>query len=372
LTARELGLAAVVALGAVAALGVLKLTVFDDSGATAATPRATAPVTPEARATLPAPTPTPEPKRTYALTGLPMAPQDAPNARRRPVAVMVDNNEAAYPQVGLDRADVVIEALVEGGITRFMAVYDSHEADLVEPVRSARTPFLHWALEFDALYAHVGRAESPGPADAGTQLRDWGLADLDMEGGEHPAAEAFDRDGARFAPHNVRTNTTALRSAATARGYGRLPAVGEWRFDANAGSDSRFSPGPEVEVRFGGISTELVTWKWDAAGGAYLRFMDGEAHRDGLTHRQLGATNVIVMHARTSVVDASGHVLIDNVGQGRAEVYTGGRAITATWRKPDDPSRTRFYGADGVEVLFRPGNTWIEVVADEPATARAN
>lgn len=352
--------------GALASLAVLKITVLDRDGATASVPGAPTAVTPQATTTLPRPTATAEPRRAFALTGLPLPPGAVGIARSRPIAVMVDNNEAAYPQVGLDRADVVIEALVEGGITRFLAVYESHEADLVEPIRSARTPFLHWALEFDAVYAHVGRAESAGPADSGSQIRDWGIADLDMEGGPNPSPEAFDRDPVRSAPHNVRANTTTLRSVATVRGYGRAPAFGEWRFDASAGNDARFAPGLDFEVRFGGISTEVAAWKWDASAGVYLRFMYGDPHRDGATRRQLSAANVVVVHAAMSLVDSSGHVLIENVGQGKAELYTGGRMMAATWRKPDDRSRTRFYGPDGAELALRPGNTWIEVVAEEP------
>ena len=110
---------------------------------------------------------------------------------------MIDNIFTATPQAGLDQADVVIEALVEGGVTRYMAIFHSREPGVIEPVRSARTPFLYWASEYDALYVHVGSAELDGPADAGQQIHIWGIHDMDL--GTKPFDYAYIRDPARRA-----------------------------------------------------------------------------------------------------------------------------------------------------------------------------
>src|SRR5687768_6328095 len=100
---------------------------------------------------------------------------------RRPVAVMVDNLAyAARPQLGLDKADLVYEALVEGGITRFMAVYLRQEPEMVEPVRSVRTPFLYLASELGAIVVHDGAAELEGDADAGRQMGEWSTPHIDQ------------------------------------------------------------------------------------------------------------------------------------------------------------------------------------------------
>jgi len=298
-----------------------------------------------------------------------MSDADVTQAKRsRPVAVMIDNNDPFNPPIGLDRADVVFEALVEGGITRFLAVYDSRQADTIEPIRSARTPFLAWVLEFDALYAHVGRAEAPGPADSGQQIADLQIADLDMEGGSNPVPDAYQRDPTREAPHNAVTSTGALRAAGALRGYDRAPRMGEWRFATSNTAESALPAATAIDIDFGPIAASHPGWAWDEAAGVYGRSSDGVVQVDGATHQPLTATNVVVMHARNYLADSSGHVLIDNVGQGPAQVYIGGRVIDGTWRKPDNGSRTRFYDSAGNEIAFRPGNTWIEVEGLAPGS----
>jgi hypothetical protein len=274
---------------------------------------------------------------------------------------MIDNSADASPQAGLDRADVVIEALVEGGITRFMAVFQSREAEAIEPVRSARTPFLHWALEYDAILAHVGSAEAAGDADAGQQIEDWKVDDLDMESGARPSPAAFSRDRAREAPHNVLTSTIDLRKAGDERGYARAARLGLWRY-SSAPIDGPLTIARAFTVSFGRLSTFTARWEWDDVTQVYLRSQFGAPQVDGRSGRAVSATNVVIEYAVNRVADENGHVLIDNIGQGRAQIFMAGRAVEATWRKANDAARTRFYGPDGVEIAFRPGPTWIEVV----------
>jgi len=101
--------------------------------------------------------------------------------KRRPLAVMIENHTEARPQSGLSSADIVYEAVAEGGITRFMALFYCNLADIqVGPVRSARTYYLDWLGEYDALYAHVGGANTPGPADALGQIIRYEVKDLNQ------------------------------------------------------------------------------------------------------------------------------------------------------------------------------------------------
>ncbi len=360
---RDLFVGGAILVAALAAIAVLRLTLFG-TGAAGVTPTPSS-VARGPLSTLPLPTPTLAAARpAYPLTGLPMTDADLLRTQRqRPVAVMIDSNDAFNAPIGLDRADVVFEALVEGGITRYLAVYDSRDADTIEPVRSARTPFLPWVLEFDALYAHVGRAEAPGPADSGQQIADLKIADLDMEGGPSPVPMAYQRDATREAPHNVVTGTGALRAAAALRGDDRAPRMGEWHFAPPSTADAALPAAAGVDVDFGPAAASHPSWIWDDTDGVYRRLADGAVQVDGATRQPLTATNVAVMHARNYVADSNGHVLIDNVGRGTAELYIGGHVIHGTWRKPDNVSRTRFYDRDGNEIAFRPGNTWIEVEA---------
>ncbi len=305
------------------------------------------------------PSPTSTPTAVALLTGEPVS-ASAEAARRglRPVAVMMDNAPGAFPHTGLDHADIVIEALVEGGITRFFAVFHSQEAPRIEPVRSARTPFLYWALEYDALYGHVGSSDTPGDANAASQMYEWDIADLDMAG---MAPGAYSRDPDRPAPHNVVTSTGALRLAAEGLGYDHAPEIEPWRY-RNTSTLAGGLVVPSVEVRLSGWSGTEIRWDWDAASGRYLRWQDGERHVDAGTNKQLAFANVVIIFAPAYVADEGGHVLMDTLGQGDAVIFSGGQAIRGTWRKATREARTRFYGPDGVQVGFAPGPTWIEVV----------
>jgi hypothetical protein len=131
-------------------------------------------------------------------------------SKRRPLAVMIENHEESRPQSGLSSADVVYEAVAEGGITRFMAVFLCPFNDIqVGPVRSARTYFLDWVSEYNSLYAHVGGANTPGPANALGQIIDYKILDLNQFGIGFPT---FWRDYQRLG-HPVATEHTMYSSA---------------------------------------------------------------------------------------------------------------------------------------------------------------
>jgi hypothetical protein len=318
---------------------------------------------------VPSPTPTasPTPVRFAALLDGAWMTEAEWNARKdlRPVAVMIDNNEAAYPQSGLDRADLVYEAFVEGGITRFMAVYWSQEADYVEPVRSARTPFVIWASELGALYAHAGSASTYNDADAADQIVEWGVPDLNAF--DPVPSSAFYRDDQRYAPHNLVMGTTALRQVAAQMDLPPASPPASWLFkeDGEGTASAPAAGGIQVDLQGNLYASQLVQWKWDPASRRYLRFQSGGPDLDGQTNKQLGFTNVVVMRVPWEVVDDSGHVLLEQIGTGPATVFLDGRAVEGTWKKADRASRTRYYDASGAEIAFNRGPIFIEVVGPE-------
>lgn len=306
------------------------------------------------------PPPAPEP-RFAPLTGVPLSEEEYQALRyQRPIGVMLDNVSLAQPQSGIDRADIVIEAMVEGGITRDLAIYHSTDADYIEPVRSARTPFLYWALEYDAMFAHVGSAEKAGDANAGGQIIDWNVSDLDFEGGLAPARTAFERNPNRVAPHNVRTSTQRMRAEGASRGYEHEFDIWPWQFSGEVGPGV---PANSVAVGFGGLSPYYTPrWDWDPAAG-YVRSQYGGLQRDGYSGLPVTVANVIVLYADAWVADSSGHVLYELIGEGRAQVFRNGQMYEGFWRKGDAGQRTRFYTLDGQEMQFAPGKSWIEVVS---------
>lgn len=283
-----------------------------------------------------------------------------------PVAVMVDNVVNARPQIGLDAADLVYEMLVEGGISRFMAVYLRQESERIEPVRSARTPFLYFARELGALLGHVGAAETDGATDAQSQFDEWGVLHLD----EQHNPEAFQRDPARLAPHNTITSTWALRDLARDLGWQSAGEPAAWRFKDD------FTPGNQTSGEATAIDYAFYWgrpalrdyaggWSYDAARNLYLRSTGGLAHLDGITGEQLTAKNVVVQFDHAEVVNREGHVLYGSLGGGRAVIFQDGYAVEGTWTKATPEERTRYWDADGKEIQFNRGTTWIAILPEE-------
>lgn len=289
------------------------------------------------------------------------------NERRNllPVAVMFDNSPDAFPQAGLDKADVVYEAFVEGGITRLMGVFWRREAEYLVPVRSARTPFVIWADELGALYGHAGEAATDNAANAAGQLWEWKIFDLNAFVGV--SSNAYYREPERSAPHDLVTSTLALRDAAEKLGYAGPPMVASWLFKASGERTGSATAAGGIEVDYQGrrYPWQLIQWHWDAATKSYLRFQFGGAHIDAKTKQPLHFTNVVVMRVPFEVVDDSGHVLLEQFGSGPATVFLDGRAVEGSWSKTDRKARTRFYDANGSEIRFNRGSTFIEVIGLE-------
>ncbi len=299
------------------------------------------------------------------LDGLPMSEAEW-QARKDllPLAVMVDNAPGAYPHAGLDRADLVYEAFVEGGITRLMAVYWRQEAEKILPVRSARTPFVVWASELAALYAHAGGATTTNEADAVGQIFEWGIRDLNAF--SDISNLYFFRDGERQGPYDLATSTAGLREAASRLGHSGPPTVESWKFRQPGVPLPAGAPGRGLEIDFQGgrlYSWQYVQWKWDEAKKRYLRYQFGGPHVDAVSGDQLAFATVVVMAIDSSVVDEVGHVVLDQEGEGPATVFTGGQAYAGTWRKASREARTRFYDAAGEEIVFERGPIFIEALA---------
>jgi len=355
---------------ATVAVAVIVAVVLSGSGGSATTagdtrpsPTATASATATPTATA-SPTPA-DPPHAGILDGAPMTAEEwAARKDLLPLAVMFDNTPNAIPHHGVGEADLVYEALVEGGITRLMAVFWRRDPGLIMPVRSARTPFVIWVDELGALYSHAGSATTTNEANAAGQIIEWGIRDLDAF---KPGSNvAYYRDTSRYAPYNLATTAERLRAAALALGYAGPPSVEPWRF-RNPSDPQQGVPAGGIQVDFSGrmYGWQLIQWKWDEARKAYGRFQFGGPYVDGNTGQQLFFSTVIVMRVNAAVVDSSGHVLLEQFGEGPATVFTGGRAIEGTWRKADRKARTRFYDASGKEIAFERGPIFIEVIPQQ-------
>ncbi len=292
-----------------------------------------------------------------SLSGTPV---DAGIANRRPLAIMIENHPDARPQFGLSAASVIYEAVAEGGITRFMALYGSNDSDKVGPVRSARTYYLDWALEYDAGYAHVG-----GNIDALDLIPSLGVNNLDQFSIGDAAFWREAHDGVA-SEHTMYTDTAKLRGIMDQE-FGTDPRWTKPSFKQPADREQR-GPAGSITIDFSGPQFK-VAWAYDPETNRYARTMAGAPHTDG-SGDQLIADNVIVQtvaaQSTLTRINEAG-LRMSTVGSGQALVFRDGQRIEGTWEKADHASPTIFKDADGQPIARNPGTTWIEVVQPDMA-----
>ena len=289
---------------------------------------------------------------------------------RRPLGVMVENHVDSRPSLGLSRADVIYEAVAEGGITRFLALYLCQDAGDIAPVRSARTYFLDWVSEYSALYAHVGGANTPGPADALGQIRQYGIMDMDQFGLGFPTCW---RGTDKLAPHSVHSTTKKLWEAAEERNFGPKNDKGdrwdndfiEWKFKDDASLNDRGDQKPVVVPFWEQTPDYTVTWQYDKNANLYRRFHAQAAQNDTITNEQLSAKNLVIQFEVEKTANdgyPDGHLLYGTTGSGNALIFMDGKVVKGKWIKKDRTSRTQYVDERGKEVQLNRGLIWIETV----------
>jgi hypothetical protein len=305
---------------------------------------------------IPTPTPAPTPLLVAApLTGRLVPPSVA---ARHPIAVMIDDLDAARPQSGLSSASVVWHAPAEGGIPRYMAIFQETVPGSIGPVRSSRYYYIAWAAEWHALYAHAG-----GSPQALATLRAQGQGQLVYNADEFFRAGSFFRIKTRFAPHNLYTTGAKLRSLAGRSGAKDQTYKSAWKFAADAPLDQR----PYGGTITAGYPANVVKYTYDRVTNTYLRTVTGEKKQTDLANGvRIAPKNVIVMRMAFGPLN-DGHpnkkrLEATVVGSGSAWISTNGRTIQGTWRKTSLTSPTRFYDAAGAEVTLTVGQTFIQVL----------
>jgi hypothetical protein len=292
------------------------------------------------------------------FTGLPVDPA----VLERPLLVVkIENSENARPQSGMDVADIVIEELVEGGITRFMVLLHGQLPEVAGPIRSARPVDVDLLSGLGASgFAYSGaRAEVEGLLAASQAIRV-------VEG-----VDGFFRDDARRAPHNLYLQPEAVLDVVTRRGARPLIDIG-WTFDDVAPPDPLVCPPAAAGCADPGGSVVIemsrafrTGWTYDAAAGVYRRDQNGRPFA-ATGPGEIGAANVVVLATR-HYVGASGYDETDATTTGApAIVLRDGRRYEARWVKPTARDLLLIQTLDGQPFPLKPGATWIHL----PAAAR--
>lgn len=271
----------------------------------------------------------------------------------RPLAVMVENLVNIRPQAGLANACLVVEALTEGGITRFMLVFGHQDADNVGPIRSARTHFVALAKGWNALYSHVG-----GSIFAMQAIKNWQVDDLDQ--GAFP--QFYRRLSGIRAPHNVFTSTQTLKAAKQKEA--NLPQAVGFQFQPETPLASRPSTTTtqKISINFS-YPQYQVEYVYEPSTNRYLRYNGGAPHLDANNKQQLAPKNIIIVYAPTASIPGTPLLDINLTGTGRAVILKEGTVTEGNWEKQDYASPIKFKDQTGAEIKLVPGQVWLEIVS---------
>ena len=318
------------------------------------------------------------------------------------MGIMIENHLDSRPQSGLSRADVVYEAVAEGGITRFLGLFycgAAAENVAVGPIRSARVYFIDWISEYgeEPLYVHFGGAnnictnkEDPACLANGTKRK--GVVDkrvmaieklIDMgwrhskgnalDGGANAGAPAIVRDQYRLSEtpsaweHSAVGSTDLLFDLGIERGFGGNWDKGfeQWTFSEDQPVIN--SAAKSIKFEFWPNSADYnVEWKYDERTNSYQRDNGGKAHTDWEYDKpQLTAKNVVVMFVpEEGPVDEEKHIYYETMGAGDMILFQNGDVVKGTWEKSSQYARTKFYNEDGQEISFVRGTIWLEAVPE--------
>lgn len=312
-------------------------------------------------------------------------------SQRRPLGVMIENHEESRPHSGLSKADVVYEAIAEGGITRFLALFycgnivSAKEGDYdLGPVRSARTYFLDLISEYGdyPLYTHVGGAgkcDDPTVdprAKALCQIVKYGWtnkeswSDLNQFSlGYNICRREPDRLGRPVATeHSMYCGSEALIAEAARR---KLTNVNEknvsWDKNFQPWSFKDDSPSAEtVSPQFGfwkGYGAYEVKWEYNRETNSYKRINGGQEQIDFSTKGLLTGRNIVIQFVKeTGPVDEHKHLLYELTGSGKILVFQDGKVTEGKWAKKSRADRTVFQDNKGKEIKFNRGPIWIEIL----------
>lgn len=286
------------------------------------------------------------------------------SSNSRPYAVMINNNKAVWGyQAGLQDAYITYEMIVEGGITRMMALFRDKDTARIASVRSSRHYYLDYVLENDAIYAHIGwspRAQS-----------DISSLGIDKINADNSSAFTWDSSLRNIArEHRAYTSMEKLRAAAEKKGY-RTTTDQDLllTYQAKSLDLSNYDGAvPASTVRIPYSTSHLTSYGYDAENKVYKRYQNNMEHKDYVTGMQYTAKNIITYKVHNYTLNdgySGGRQDLNNIGSGEGYYISEGYAIPITWEKTSRSSQTVYkVKATGKELVVNDGNTFIQIQPD--------
>lgn len=284
------------------------------------------------------------------------------DSNTRPYAVMINCHNGALPQAGLNNAYIVYELMVEGGITRMMALFKDKDVNKIGSIRSARTQYLDYMYENDAIYVHAGGAE-----DANKRIRNEGINDVDVDG----VYGIRDTSLNRAWEHKLFTTTALIKKGATDKGYRQTTDMKSLlKYTTEEIDPTKYngsSIANNISIQYSYYRTSNYTY--DSESKTYLRSMNNTANTDLVTGEQYKVKNILVYGVNYSNYCDHGYCQyqkIDNIGTGEGLYITNGYSIPITWEKASKNSRTIYKLKEtGKELELNDGNTYIQIYPNQ-------
>lgn len=279
-----------------------------------------------------------------------------PDSKTRPIAVMINNIKDVQPyQSGLQDAYLVYEFIVEGGITRMMAVYKDADTERIGSVRSSRHYYLDYALENDAIYTHFGWSER-AKSDIST-------LGIDNVNGLYDNAFWREKDLGLASEHTAFASMEKINTVISAKNYRKESekdlllnySVDEIDVSSMEGAVKADS----IDIKYSNYQTSSYTY--DSENKVYLRSMNDKKHNDFVTKDQYTVKNIITYQVYNYTFDDYGRQDLKNVGNGKGYYITDGYAVPITWEKDSRKSQTVYKYLNGEEITVNDGNTFIQV-----------
>ena len=283
-------------------------------------------------------------------------------SRKRPIAMMFNNIQAACPQSGIENADVLYEAPVEGGITRLMGIFENY-SDLTKigSVRSARIYFVRFALGWDAIYCSVGHSKYA------VDLLDSPTTD-NMDGVTSTGAGVYYRTEDRKAPHNCYASAEGIKKGIETQGFSTdydAKYHGYFQF-VNSGETASYEGVPANTVRTGYFHNDPY-FTYNSDDQLYYRFQFGEKQIDDQTGNQLAFKNLVLQYCDYEMFDDEKSLNIDINSGGKAQYISNGVCTEMTWNRDSTTGITHYYMADGSEVKLNTGKTYVGIILNPNA-----
>ncbi|MDD5933986.1 MAG: DUF3048 domain-containing protein [Clostridiales bacterium] len=281
-------------------------------------------------------------------------------AKQRPFAVMLNNITFANPQSGIGDADILYEAIVEGGITRLMGIYgnidpSSNTAKRLGSVRSARHYYVSFADEYDAIFVHFGQTSY-----AIKKMKKLGIDTIN--GMQGVGGNSFYRDNKIKKPHNAFTSLKGLQDAVEKGKYRttyKENYEGHFAF-YETDTDLKGDSAQKIKFKYSKVITPVL--QYDGSTKEYLRFQYDGPHIDYNTKEQLHFKNIIVQFVKEWNIDKNGYQTMDiEDASGDGYYITNGVLTKITWKKNESTKTMRYYDADGKELTINPGKTFISI-----------